>query len=146
MIQYLMASMLNCKLVGVFLGGVIAIKLAVLLLIGPIIWPDTEAYVSYAEGILARSQALFVIDFDAGPAAPIFLLRLAGYPLILAAANLISPPYYGQVTVFFQIGLNLLAILLMAMVLARLSFSTFQILCVVGLYAFSDSCFLTTHF
>src|SRR5215469_299290 len=134
-----MASTLNCRAVGVFLGGVIAIKLAMLLLIGPIIWPDTEAYVSYAEGILARSQALFVIDFNVGPAAPIFLLRLAGYPLILAAANLISPPYYGQVTVFFQIGLNLLTISLMTTVLARLSFSTFQILCVVGLYAFSDS-------
>jgi hypothetical protein len=71
-----MASTLNCRAVGVFLGGVIAIRLAVLLLVGPIIWPDTEAYVSYAEGILARSQALFVIDFAAGPAAPIFCCAL----------------------------------------------------------------------
>ena len=134
-----MLSNVNNQAVGCFLGVVIAAKLAVLFLIGPVFWPDTGAYVSFADSILSQGQALHGIDFAASSAAPGFAFRLAGYPLVLAAAKLISPPYYGQIAVFFQISLNILEMLLMIRVLAHLSLGISQILCAVGLYAFSDS-------
>ena len=130
---------LNCRTIAHFLGGVISIKLAVLFLVGPVIWPDTEAYISFADVILARAQVFDHMGFAGGPAAPILVFRLAGYPLVLAAAKLISPQYYGQITAFFQIFPNILAMVIMVRVLAGLSFTTPPIVSAIGLYAFSDS-------
>ena len=79
------------------------------------------------------------MGFAGGPAAPILVFRLAGYPLVLAAAKLISPQYYGQITALFQILLNILAMVIMVRVLAGLSFTTPPIVSAIGLYAFSDS-------
>jgi len=138
-IEYLGHTTLNCRAIAYFLGGVISIKLAVLFLVGPVIWPDTEAYISFADAILAHGQVFDHVDFAGGPAAPILVFRLAGYPLVLAAAKLISPQYYGQITALFQILLNILAMVIMVRVLAGLSFATPQIVSAIGLYAFSDS-------
>jgi len=129
----------NYRAIAYFLGGITTIKLVVLLLIGPVIWPDTEAYISFADAILAHGPVFDHVGFAGGPAAPIFVFRLAGYPLVLATAKLISPQYYGQVTVFFQILLNIIAMVLMVRVLACLSFTMAQIVAAIGLYAFSDS-------
>jgi len=129
----------NYRAIAYFLGGITTIKLVVLLLIGPVIWPDTEAYISFADAILAHGPVFDHVGFAGGPAAPIFVFRLAGYPLVLATAKLISPQYYGQVTVFFQILLNIIAMVLMVRVLPCLSFTMAQIVAAIGLYAFSDS-------
>src|SRR6516165_12736752 len=85
-IEYLRHATLNNRSIAYFLGGVITIKLAVLFLVGPVIWPDTEAYISFADVILARAQVFDHMGFAGGPAAPILVFRLAGYPLVLAAA------------------------------------------------------------
>jgi len=71
-IEYLGHTTLNCRAIAYFLGGVISIKLAVLFLVGPVIWPDTEAYISFADAILAHGQVFDHVDFAGGPA--IFLV------------------------------------------------------------------------
>ena len=124
-----------------FLGVVIAVKLAILSVVGPTIWPDTEAYVSFADAIL-NGQAFRPIDWTVGPATPAFVFRLAGYPLVIAAAKLMSPLHYGQIAVILQISLNVLAMVLMFRVLDRLSFTITQAMFAIGLYAFSDSLLL----
>jgi hypothetical protein len=70
-IGYLRHTTLNCPTIAYFLGGVISIKLAVLFLVGPVIWPDTEAYISFADAILAHAQVFDNMGFAGGPAAPI---------------------------------------------------------------------------
>jgi hypothetical protein len=79
------------------------------------------------------------VDWQGGPAAPILVFRLAGYPLVLAVAKLTSPLYYGHIAVICQISLNVIAILLMIRLLACLSFTTGEVLFAIGLYLFSDS-------
>src|SRR6516162_9113291 len=101
-IEYLRHATLNNRSIAYFLGGVITIKLAVLFLVGPVISPDTGAYISFADTIL-HGKVFDHVGFAGGPAAPILVFRLAGYPLVLAAAKLISPEYYGQITALLQI-------------------------------------------
>jgi hypothetical protein len=129
---------LNHRAIAYFLGGVTTIKLAMLLLVGPVIWPDTGGYISFADALL-HGQVFDHVGFASGPAAPILVFRLAGYPIILAAIKLISLPYYGQITVVLQILINTLTMVIMVRVLAGLSFTTPQIVFAIGLYAFSDS-------
>jgi hypothetical protein len=125
-----------------FLGIVISGKLAILSVVGPSIWPDTYTYVSFADAILAHGEAFHRIDWIGGPAAPPLVFRLAGYPIVLAVAKIISPSHYGSITVIFQIFLNILAILLIFRVGECLSFSTTQMIFALGLYALSDSVLL----
>jgi hypothetical protein len=127
------------RAVAYFLGAVIAGKLTILFLVGPAIWPDTEAYVSFADAILAHGKAFQPVNWTGGPAAPVFVFRLAGYPLVLAIGKLISSVHYALLTVFLQIFLNVLAVVLIAKVLERLSFTTTQMLLAIGFYVFSDS-------
>jgi hypothetical protein len=49
-------STINYRLIAYFLGTVIAVRLLVLFLVGPAIWPDTAAYVAFADAILAHGK------------------------------------------------------------------------------------------
>lgn len=124
-----------------FLAGVAAVKLVVLFGVGPAVWPDTQDYLAFADAI-RHGLAFQPIAWTSGPAAPVLVFRLAGYPLVLALAKLISSTYFGQTTVIAQIALNLGAVMMMAEVLAAVGFSTVKILAALGIYLFSDSLLL----
>jgi len=135
-------STTNCRAFAYFLGSVILVKLAVLSLVGPSIWPDTAGYTAFAEAILDQGRAFRRIDWIGGPAAPPFVFRLAGYPLVLAGAELLSAENYASITVIFQIFLNVISVVLVFKVIAHLGFSAGQIIAVLTLYVFSDSLLL----
>jgi hypothetical protein len=130
------------RAIAAFLGAVLAVKLAVLLGVGPVVWPDSAGYLAFADAILTHGLAFRPIAWAHGPAAPDLVFRLVGYPLVLAVAKLISPIHYGQITVFIQILLNMFTVSLMALVLEQLAFTTTQIILALGLYLFSDSLLL----
>ena len=138
-IHHLTRSAPHRRAVLYFLAIVISGKLAILSLLGPSIWPDTGAYVSFADAILANGEAFHPIDWTGGSAAPPFVFRLAGYPLVLAVAKILSPGYYGSITVIFQIFLNMLAVILIFRVADCLAFSVNQMIFALALYVFSDS-------
>ena len=115
-------STTNCRAFGYFLAGVIPAKLAVLYLIGPSNWPDTAGYTAFAEAILDQGKAFRPIDWIGGPAAPLFVFRLAGYPLVLAGAELLSAENYALIAVIFQIFLNVISVVLVFNVIAHLGF------------------------
>jgi len=134
----LLHSTQNCRAFGYFLGIVISAKLAVLYLIGPSTWPDTGAYISFADGIL-QGEAFHPIDWARGRAAPLFVFRMAGYPLVLAGAKILSPDHYASITVIFQVLLNIILVILIFEIAERLGFSRGQIVAMLTLYMFSDS-------
>jgi hypothetical protein len=138
-IHHLTRSAPHRRAVLYFLAIVISGKLAILSLLGPSIWPDTGAYVSFADAILANGEAFHRVDWTRGSAAPAFVFRLVGYPLVLAVAKLLSPGYYGSITVLFQIFLNMLTVTLIFRVAHCLEFSVNQMIFALALYVFSDS-------
>jgi hypothetical protein len=119
----LTALTLNCRAVTYFLGAVISVKLAVLYLVGPSIWPDSGGYIAFAEAILDQGKAFRPIDWVGGPAAPLFVFRLAGYPLVLAGSMGLSAEYFAPITVIFQVFLNFISVVLISKVVAHLEFS-----------------------
>jgi hypothetical protein len=141
-VHQLVHSTTNWRAFAYFLAAVIPAKLAVLYLVGPSIWPDTGGYTAFAEAILDQGRAFRPIDWIGGPAAPPFVFRLAGYPLVLAGAELLSAENYASITVVFQIFLNVISVVLIFKVTAHLGFSVGQIIAVLALYVFSDSLLL----
>ena len=140
--DHLAGSTKNRRAFAYFLGAVIFAKFAVLYLIGPTIWSDTAGYIAFAEAILDQGKAFLPVDWIGGPAAPLFVLRMAGYPLVLAGAKLLSVGHYASVTVIFQIFLNIMSVVLVFKVVSHLAFPVSQIIAILALYLFSDSLFL----
>src|SRR6202048_3604217 len=132
----------NRRVFACFVGIVIAAKLAALHFVGPSIWPDTAGYTAFAEAILDQGKAFRRIDWIGGPATPPFVCRLAGYPLVLAGAELLSAENYASIAVIFQIFLNVISVVLVFNVIAHLGFSVGQIIAILTLYVFSDSLLL----
>jgi hypothetical protein len=114
------------------------VKLSVLLLSGPSMFPDSRKYVVYADAILDHGRAFAPVMWGA-EAIPIFIVRLPGYPLILAGAKLVSPTYYAFLVVVFQSVLNGTATYLIFRVAECLLQSRRAALLVAVLYIFSMS-------
>lgn len=68
-----------------------AVKLAAILLIGPIRFPDSGEYIDFARLILASTDWLHDAAFDRSPLPPT-VFRSAGYPLMVAAATALAGP------------------------------------------------------
>jgi hypothetical protein len=85
---------------------VIAVKLGVLLAFGPATQYDTADYVGYADAIL--SGEFRHVDLATDP-MPITLRRPIGYPVVIAAAKIVTGPYWSWAVVFFQYAVSLLA-------------------------------------
>ena len=120
------------------LVGAALIKISVLLINGPSIFPDSGIYVAYADAILDHGRAFAPLAWGA-KAVPPFVFRLPGYPLVLTGAKLVSPIHYAFVAVIFQCVLNLAATYLIFRVTERLLQSSGAALLVAGLYIFSES-------
>jgi hypothetical protein len=117
------------------------VKISVLVINGPSVHPDSDAYVTYADAILDYGRAFALVDWGA-EADPRFIFRLPGYPLILAGAKLVSPANYGCVVVIFQCVLNSVAVYLIFKVTERLFQSSGAALLVAAIYIFSESILL----
>jgi hypothetical protein len=116
---------------GLFKAGLLAF-------IGPSPWPDTGLYVEFADAILDHGRAFAPIAWGV-EAVPPFIFRLAGYPLILAAAKLLTPGYWQFLVVAVQGALNGVVIWLFLKVSAQLLRSGGAALVAAILYTFSGS-------
>jgi len=85
---------------------VVAVKLGVLLVFGPAVQNDTTDYVGYAGAIL--SGEFHHVDLATDP-MPITLRRPIGYPAVIAAAKIVTGPYWAWAVVLFQYAVSLLA-------------------------------------
>jgi len=85
---------------------VVAVKLGVLLVFGPAVQNDTTDYVGYADAIL--SGEFHHVDLATDP-MPITLRRPIGYPAVIAAAKIVTGPYWAWAVVLFQYAVSLLA-------------------------------------
>jgi len=85
---------------------VVVVKLGVLLVFGPAVQNDTTDYVGYADAIL--SGEFHHVDLATDP-MPITLRRPIGYPAVIAAAKIVTGPYWAWAVVLFQYAVSLLA-------------------------------------
>jgi len=85
---------------------IVAVKLGVLLAFGPATQNDTTDYVGYADAIL--SGEFRHVDLATDP-MPITLRRPIGYPAVIAAAKIVTGPYWSWAVVLFQYTVSLLA-------------------------------------
>ena len=85
---------------------VFAVKLGVLLAFGPASQLDTTDYAGYADAIL--SGEFHHVDLATDP-MPITLRRPIGYPAVIAAAKLVTGPYWAWTVVLFQFAVSLWA-------------------------------------
>jgi hypothetical protein len=115
-----------------------AVKLLILALNGPSGSADSFGYIDFADAILDHGRAFAPVVWGA-EAMPPFIFRPPGYPLLLAAAKLISPDDYASVIVAVQIAVNLATTYLMFRVAARLLRSAGAALAAVVLYVGSTS-------
>jgi hypothetical protein len=90
---------------GVLLG-IIAIKLALLVWLGPIIAPDTVGYVAYSDAMLAGRKWLGDADL-ASSAVPITAFRMVGYPAYVALCREVAGSNWAWLVVSGQILLSL---------------------------------------
>lgn len=115
-----------------------AVKLLMLALNGPSGSADSFGYIDFANAILDHGRAFAPVPWGA-EATPPFIFRPPGYPLLLAAAKLISADDYASVIVVAQIAANLATTYLVFRVGARLLRSSGAALAVVVLYVGSTS-------
>ena len=113
-------------------------KMMILATAGPLLHPDSQSYIAYADAILDHGRAFAAVDWGA-EAAPPMIFRPLGYPLVLAAAKLISPGRFEVVVVIVQAAANGVAIWLMFAVASRLLRSSAAAMLAVVLYAGSTS-------
>jgi len=99
--------------VVVVFGILIALKLSVLLVLGPIHTPDSAGYAQFANLIVTTRDWMVNehLDWDMSLAGgePKTIFRAIGYPLLLALAKTISPDNWDWLIVFVQIPLSLVA-------------------------------------
>ena len=95
-----------------FLAAVAVVKLALLLILGPAIFPDSQAYLSLADGILHDPSWWRDGGWNDG-VAPLRLLRPYGYPLLIAGAKILAPNGYGYLIALVQSMASLATLALM---------------------------------
>jgi hypothetical protein len=112
-------------------------KCLLLLIVGPSFQPDSGGYVGFANSILSGA-AFRAFDFKA-EALPELAFRMAGYPLIIAAAKLLSADYWADIVVLLQCAVTLLTTTLIFVVLRRAFASLWVPVFVAVLYLCSGS-------
>jgi 4-amino-4-deoxy-L-arabinose transferase-like glycosyltransferase len=84
----------------------VALKVGVLAILGPLTQPDSFGYVRYADEIL--SGAFRHVDLANDP-MPITLTRTIGYPAVIAAAKIVAGAGWAWAVVLFQFAVSLWA-------------------------------------
>ncbi len=114
------------------------VKILILALNGPSGSADSFGYIDFADAILDHGQAFAPVSWGA-EATPAFIFRPPGYPLLLAAAKLISADDFNSVMVITQIAVSLATMYLIFRVAAQLLRSSRAAAVAVLLYAGSTS-------
>ena len=87
-------------------GAIVALKLALLAIYGPLFTPDSGGYIGYAEAI--RTSRAWMSDAGlTQAAAPIFAIRMIGYPAFIVAAMTLAGGGWAYVVVVAQFVLSL---------------------------------------
>jgi hypothetical protein len=84
----------------------VALKIGVLAILGPLTQPDSTGYLRYADEIL--SGAFRHVDLANDP-MPITLTRTIGYPAVIAAAKVIAGSGWAWLVALFQFAVSLWA-------------------------------------
>jgi len=126
------------RVFAIFLLGISILKIGIFSWIGPSTSPDTAAYVGFADAILNHGQAFAPMHWGT-VAAPPLIFRLAGYPLILAGAKLLSPLHWTALVVGFQGCLTIIVLMLIFAVARKVFQSVAAAMAVVILYGLSAS-------
>src|SRR5580692_5677533 len=87
-------------------AALLAIKLGMLLALGPVSQPDTFGYLRYADAILTGEYRH--VDLATDP-MPVTLTRMIGYPAVIAAAKVIAGRNWTWTVVLFQFAVSLWA-------------------------------------
>ena len=87
-------------------AALLAVKLSVLLALGPVSQPDTFGYLRYADAILTGEFRH--VDLATDP-MPVTLTRMIGYPAVIAAAKVIAGRDWAWTVVLFQFAVSLWA-------------------------------------
>lgn len=119
-----------------FLAVVAVVKLTLLLALGTTEFPDTAGYVGLADGIL-HDPGWWRDGGWADGYAPPRLLRPYGYPLLAAAAQLVTRQGYTLVLAFLQSAASVAVLALLGWVARRLVASSSLRFCLLALCASS---------
>jgi hypothetical protein len=122
----------------IWLAIIALVKAAILAVIGPSLLPDSVWYIRYANAILDHGRAFAAVHWGA-EGVPLFIFRPPGYPLVLAAAKLVSPLGYGVIVVAVQGIVSGVCFCLVFLVAEALFKSRTAACLVVLLYAGSGS-------
>src|SRR5579862_213863 len=113
------------------------VKLALLALVGPSFQLDSPAYIGFADDILS-GRAFRPFDLNAA-ALPDLAFRMAGYPLVIAGAKLVTAEYWAAIVVLLQDAATLAVSALIFVVLRHVFWSLWVPSLVVILYLCSGS-------
>src|SRR5215472_12997582 len=100
-----MPAAATSKLVLAAFAVILGLKLAVLALFGPASQPDTYHYVSYADAIINGEFR----HVDLNDPMPITLMRVIGYPAVIAAAKIMVGNNWAVAVVLLQFAISLMA-------------------------------------
>lgn len=84
---------------------VILLKAAMVIGVGPVWWPDSSDYTSFAKVILRDGLWLDTVEFYENYNGG-FAFRMLGYPLLLAATKLVFEDSFGHAVIVFQSALS----------------------------------------
>ncbi len=88
--------------IGIIFLILASIKLILIYAYGPIVFADTQGYLSFADEILKSDSWIH-------NSSSVSTYRMLGYPLLIAAAKLISPLHYGYVLITAQTFASIIA-------------------------------------
>ena len=79
----------------------VLVKVVAYAVYGPVFWPDSADYVDYADRLLRDST--WIDSVGAGnPAMPLMIMRMIGYPLIIAITKLLAGNGFASLLIFAQ--------------------------------------------
>lgn len=111
--------------------AVIGLKLAMIVIVGPVWWPDSTDYSDMADGILHDSSWLHDAHYTSNHLGGL-TFRMVGYPLIVAAAKALFGGGYETALIAFQSALSVgLYLILLAVVPSLLRFRGARVLITV---------------
>jgi len=104
----------------VLLLALAAVKLGLLLAIGPVHTPDSDWYIDIADFISGDRGWLRAVDLN-GFWQPPTAFRILGYPALIAVAKTMSPAYWDWLVVLVQFGLSIVATRFVYLLAVRLA-------------------------
>lgn len=102
---------------GFLILSILCVKLPLLIIYGPTLAPDSGGYVSYAQGLLTGHQP----DLGVPNNSDSMVFRAVGYPALIAGSRFLVGAAWPWLVVAVQSALSLIAAVLIAQILHRLT-------------------------